>query len=565
MTESNRYLGVTAPLALVDPSPRDLELTEELVKTLQRFDAYENEERTQQRREILRYLEQVARRHIMNICQRKKLPLEDCKNAGGKVLTYGSYNLGVHSRDADIDTLCVIPSLVTREEFFDVMSNYLVANHRVHDLNVVKDAYVPVIKFKYDDIAIDLVCARLNTPKVPDDVDLNDPNILYGLDNQSIRSLNGNRVSNDILTLVPNVDTFRVSLRCIKLWANKRGIYSNVVGFLGGIAWALLVARICQLYPLACPSTIISKFFGILIKWQWPSPVILRKIEDDPTSSLKSWNARTNPHDRLHKMPVITPSYPSMCSTHNVTASTFRIILGEFKMASETVDKIMNGTAPWNSLFSNHTFFQNYRHYLQVIVSSDSSSYQLKWAGLVEAKLRQFVIKLEAVPCLALVHPFSKGFDYTYNCKSNAEVFIATRGVLPSKCSKPQSRPADKKIYTKVFYIGLYIRMNSESRTVDLSRPISEFTHMVKNWSDYNKAHMGIVVENLARSELPLDVRPSSSSKAAVAQRDSVGQKDSKINTPTRPNSAPISNNGNTNVNKKMKMNDLPILSSPAS
>lgn len=234
-----------------------------------------------------------------------------------------------------------------------------------------------------------------------------------------------------------------------------------MVGFLGGIAWALLVARICQLYPRACPSTIISKFFGILIKWQWPSPVILRKIEDVRTSSLKPWNARTNPTDRLHKMPVITPSYPSMCSTHNVTASTFRIILGEFKMASETMDKIMNGTASWNSLFLNHTFFRNYHHYLRVVVSSDSSRDQLKWVGLVEARLRQLVLKLEAVPCIALVHPLPKGFDYTYDCKSNAEVGIATGGVLLSKHNEPQSEPVDKMIYTKVFYIGLYIRISS--------------------------------------------------------------------------------------------------------
>lgn len=290
---------------------------------------------------------------------------------------------------------------------------------------------------------------------------MNDPNILYGLDDQSIRSLNGNRVSKDILNLVPNVETFRTSLRCIKLWANKRGIYSNVAGFLGGIAWALLVARICQLYPLACPSTIISKFFGILINWNWPSPVILQKIEENPSSSLKSWNARTNPQDRLHKMPVITPSYPSMCSTHNVTSSTFRIILGEFKMASETLDKIMNGNAPWSSLFANHTFFQNYRHYLQVIVSSDDPTSQLKWAGLVEAKLRQLVIKLEAVSCIALVHPFPTGFNYEYDCKSTAEAFLATHGISPTKVEKPPSKPMQKKIYSKIFYIGLYIRLSS--------------------------------------------------------------------------------------------------------
>lgn len=30
-----------------------------------------------------------------------------------------------------------------------------------------------------------------------------------------------------------------------------------------------------------------------------------------------------------HRMPVITPAYPSMCSTHNITASTMTIVKNE--------------------------------------------------------------------------------------------------------------------------------------------------------------------------------------------------------------------------------------------
>lgn len=30
-----------------------------------------------------------------------------------------------------------------------------------------------------------------------------------------------------------------------------------------------------------------------------------------------------------HRMPVITPAYPSMCSTHNITQSTMTIIKNE--------------------------------------------------------------------------------------------------------------------------------------------------------------------------------------------------------------------------------------------
>jgi poly(A) polymerase len=98
---------------------------------------------------------------------------------------------------------------------------------------------VPVIGAKISGIPIDLTMARLMLSTIPDDLTLEDDNLLRGLDERCVRSLNGllsclpiyhysikntpgSRVTDEILRLVPKVDVFRDALRCIKLWAKRK-------------------------------------------------------------------------------------------------------------------------------------------------------------------------------------------------------------------------------------------------------------------------------------------------------------------------------------------------------
>lgn len=185
--------------------------------------------------------------------------------------TFGSYRLGVHGRGADIDTLCVAPRHVDRGHFFgsdDICFEKRLREHPlVSDLHPVPDAFVPVIKLKFAGIEMDMLFARMAEKAIPPDFSLHNDMCLKNLTRECIRSLNGSRVTDEILRLVPRRETFRLALRAVKLWAKKAGIYSNVLGYLGGVSWAMLVARTCQLYPNAAPARLLHKFFFVFSKW----------------------------------------------------------------------------------------------------------------------------------------------------------------------------------------------------------------------------------------------------------------------------------------------------------
>ena len=210
---------------------------------------------------------------------------------------------------SDIDTLIVAPKHVVMADFFThfpLILERMSSPGDIEELTSVPDAHVPIIKIEYSGISIDLIFASLALSAIPLNLDLTDKSLLRGLDDKGMRSVNGTRVTDEVLSLVPQIKTFRHATRTIKLWAQRkifstirklfqtdfdigRGIYGNVFGFPGGIAWAMLVARICQLYPMASGATVVSKFFPLMASWPWPRPVMLKNIEEGPFG-LKVWN-----------------------------------------------------------------------------------------------------------------------------------------------------------------------------------------------------------------------------------------------------------------------------------
>lgn len=78
------------------------------------------------------------------------------------IYTFGSYKLGVHNTSSDIDTLCVAPCHITRDQFFsESLFDKLKTNKNLNEFNPITSANVPIIKMKIDEVEIDLLFARL--------------------------------------------------------------------------------------------------------------------------------------------------------------------------------------------------------------------------------------------------------------------------------------------------------------------------------------------------------------------------------------------------------------------
>ncbi|XVF53850.1 hypothetical protein PTKIN_Ptkin05aG0132000 [Pterospermum kingtungense] len=478
---SGQRLGITEPISLGGPTEYDVIKTRELEQYLQKVGLYESQEEAVSREEVLGRLDQIVKNWVKAISRAKGLNEQLVQEANAKIFTFGSYRLGVHGPGADIDTLCVGPRHATREEdFFGELYKMLSEMPEVSELHPVPDAYVPVMRFKFKGVSIDLLYAKLALWVIPEDLDISQDSILQNTDEQTVRSLNGCRVTDQILRLVPNIQNFRTTLRCMRFWAKRRGVYSNVSGFLGGINWALLVARICQLYPNALPNMLVSRFFRVYTQWRWPNPVMLCSIEEG-SLGLQVWDPRKNPKDRYHLMPIITPAYPSMNSSYNVSASTLRIMTDEFQRGCEICEAMEANKADWDTLFEAYAFFEAYKNYLQIDISAENDDDLRKWKGWVESRLRQLTLKIERHTFNMLqCHPHPGDFQD----KSR-----------PFRCS---------------YFMGLQRKQGvpvNEGEQFDIRLTVEEFKHSVNMYTLW-KPGMEIRVTHVKRRNIPSFVFP---------------------------------------------------------
>eukprot|EP01051_Picozoa_sp_SAG22_P014211 SAG22_NODE_1690_length_3806_cov_1.980577_6_plen_134_part_00 len=99
-------------------------------------------------------------------------------------------------------------------------------------------------------------------------------------------------------------------------------------------------------------------------------------------------------------MPIITPAYPAMNSTHNVNEATKRILMQEFARGHKICSRLGQLSAGassqpvWAELAEKTDFFSRYNKYIRVdVVAAEQEGFR-KWAGLAESQLRMLVTSM---------------------------------------------------------------------------------------------------------------------------------------------------------------------------
>lgn len=469
----------------------------------------------------------LHREWIKSVALKRGLNADAVESAGGELFTSGSYRLGVHEPGADIDTIAVAPNFCTREDFFG--SGYTPPNKididddedsatpqrdpnslaervrkypGVSNFVPIENTAVPILTFDWEGINIDLLFARLSTPSVPRNFDIDNDLVLSGVDSATEKSLNGPRVTNLIAALmsgtVERYQTFLTVVRLVRKWAKSRGLYSNKMGYWGGVNINIAVALVLQLYPNACPASVLRKFFLVFKSWRWPNPVMLTKPHDAELG-LPVWNAPQAAAMR-QVAPVLTPAFPAMNSTLSVSRQTLQILHEEFCRGHAIVDQLFKNYQKgnvldkekvesgeiWKELFEPSDFFIGYPHYLSLCIVGPTQHDAQAWAGFVESRLRKLISDMmgRSLP-LSKIQLWPKKFD----------ACVADRTALLTHAQRANSI---------TYFIGFRVDTHRmRGNQLDVERQLANF----RNW-DLSKFYplvpgMDILPRTFGVKELP--------------------------------------------------------------
>ena len=83
-------------------------------------------------------------------------------------MAYGSFHLAIETSDSDIDLICVVPASVDMQrDFFGALHDQLSSNADVSQIVKVEKSFIPLLKFVFQGIKVDLSFAQMTHQTIP--------------------------------------------------------------------------------------------------------------------------------------------------------------------------------------------------------------------------------------------------------------------------------------------------------------------------------------------------------------------------------------------------------------
>lgn len=300
-----------------------------------------------------------------------------------QVIPFGSFVLQARLLESDIDVL--VTTQYPRNEFIDAIERVL-QTQGVQNLVVVRDTFVPVIKFEREQTSFDVVVACVRDP---DDVD--------------VRCSSGVHVTQTLLEMTAGMPLFQPLLLEIKQWAVRELVYSNPLGLLNGVALAIMSTWVIQNYPVCTLGEAFNTFMYVLATFDLKTYAIdLCRV---PSAAAPG-----------KEMTVYVPS--STTSTinalHNVGRSQFRCIheAAQRSLAAPALCR----KSPLRVFVDEHT------HFLHLHIFTDKPANHAVFRTKVDAKLKVLVRNLSGHA--EHVRPLPNDFTFESERHHRTSMFI---------------------------------------------------------------------------------------------------------------------------------------------
>jgi poly(A) polymerase len=403
-------------------TPRELQQTRELIIYLHSLNLYESSEEVCLKQQIIGKLYSYVNVWVKFATLNEGLDRISASEQNANIYTYGSYRLGVHGPSSDVDILCVTSRYVLRDKHFfgnepHCLEYILSQLSEVTKILPISNANLPLLKITMSGISLDLQHASLAFDNIKKDLVLTENIVLRGIDEKTAKSLNGCRVTDTLLSLVSNHKALIPSLKFIKEWARWRGVCSNVLGYFGGVNWAICLAYTCILYPRAPAARILHRFFYILQHFPWPQPLFLCHIQEFYLG-FKVWDIWKHAEDVIKDrycadcMPIITPTYPAINSTAKTSLATREVLLGEFAIGEAVCKRILSSESQrpteWYRLLDPYPLFDSFKYFLSIELYAHNYQDLKAWGGFVSSKLSILVNEIQA---FVRVRPWCKTYE----------------------------------------------------------------------------------------------------------------------------------------------------------